>query len=210
MNLHELQVVAAEARAKANAQKHCIRVCMAASCQSSGSGAVLERLRSVAASDGECDVCVKGVGCMGLCSAGPLVSVSTTAADAPLLYAHVQGKDATELFASVDDKPAERLTRVGDMPFFTRQKKVVLENSGVIDPEQIDDYIAVGGYDPLVRAVTELSPYDVLREVAESGLRGRGGGGYPAGLKWTTVARASDAVKYVICNADEGDPGAFM
>ena len=104
----------------------------------------------------------------------------------------------------------ERLRCPTDTPFFTRQRKVVLENSGHIDPEQIDDYIAADGYTALVRALTESSPDEVLREVSESGLRGRGGGGYPSGLKWATVARSPEPVKYVICNADEGDPGAFM
>ncbi|MAT68116.1 MAG: NADH-quinone oxidoreductase subunit L [Planctomycetaceae bacterium] len=210
MNLHELQVVAAEANAKANAQKRCVRVCMAASCQSSGAGGVLKGLKSLASSDADHDVCVKGVGCMGLCSAGPLVRVSSADDTPDRLYQHVQEKDAKELFASVDDGPVERLACSTDLPFFTRQKRIVLENSGEIDPEQIDDYIAAGGYEPLVRAVTEMAPYDVLRNVTESGLRGRGGGGYPAGLKWTTVARSPEPDKYVICNADEGDPGAFM
>ncbi len=96
------------------------------------------------------------------------------------------------------------------MPFFTRQQKIVLENSGVIDPESFKDYVAAGGYSALVKALTEMTPADVLREVTASGLRGRGGGGYPTGLKWSTVAKMPAEQKYVICNADEGDPGAFM
>jgi bidirectional [NiFe] hydrogenase diaphorase subunit len=96
------------------------------------------------------------------------------------------------------------------MPFFTRQKKLVLANSGVIDPESFKDYVVAGGYAALVRALSEMSPTDVLREVTDSGLRGRGGGGYPTGLKWSTVAKMPAEQKYVVCNADEGDPGAFM
>ena len=97
------------------------------------------------------------------------------------------------------------------LPFFTRQLKVVLENSGHIDPENLDDYLANNGYQALTTAVTSMQPGEVLDEVVRSGLRGRGGAGYPTGLKWSTVAKASGrAGKYVVCNADEGDPGAFM
>jgi len=107
-------------------------------------------------------------------------------------------------------EPVQRLRCPTDVPFFARQQKIVLENSGVIDPEEINDYIAADGYRALVTALTEMSPVEVLREIEISGLRGRGGGGYPAGLKWSTVAKMPADQKYVICNADEGDPGAFM
>jgi bidirectional [NiFe] hydrogenase diaphorase subunit len=96
------------------------------------------------------------------------------------------------------------------MPFFTQQTKIVLENSGKIDPELLEDYIAADGYAALTKALTEMTPDDVVKEVTTSGLRGRGGGGYPTGLKWSTVAKSPGPKKYVICNADEGDPGAFM
>ena len=96
------------------------------------------------------------------------------------------------------------------MPFFTSQQKIVLENSGIIDPEQIKEYIAADGYRALVTALTEMTPAEVLREVDASGLRGRGGGGYPAGLKWSTVSKMPGDEKFVVCNGDEGDPGAFM
>src|SRR6476646_9507305 len=88
--------------------------------------------------------------------------------------------------------------------------RIVLENVGRIDPERLDDYLAAEGYSALAKAVSSMTPADVLAEVVKSGLRGRGGGGYPTGLKWTTVAKAGEGRKYVICNADEGDPGAFM
>jgi bidirectional [NiFe] hydrogenase diaphorase subunit len=111
---------------------------------------------------------------------------------------------------SLEGEPVERLRCSTDLPFFTCQHKIVLENSGIIDPEQIDDYIAAGGYSALVEAVTERTPSEILSEINASGLRGRGGGGYPAGLKWSTVAKMPADRRYVICNADEGDPGAFM
>ncbi|NET51565.1 MAG: NADH-quinone oxidoreductase subunit NuoF, partial [Merismopedia sp. SIO2A8] len=97
-----------------------------------------------------------------------------------------------------------------DHPFFKRQVPIVLENSGKINPERIEEYIAVGGYQPLDRILHEMSPTEVVEEITRSGLRGRGGGGYPTGLKWNTVAKMPGEQKYVICNADEGDPGAFM
>ncbi|MBE2223516.1 MAG: NADH-quinone oxidoreductase subunit NuoF, partial [Anaerolineae bacterium] len=108
------------------------------------------------------------------------------------------------------EKPVERLKLDTNVPFFQRQVKIVLENSGQIDPERIEEYIAADGYMALLTAVSEMEPQEVIDEVITSGLRGRGGGGYPTGLKWTTVAKMDGPIKYIICNADEGDPGAFM
>ena len=104
----------------------------------------------------------------------------------------------------------ERLLYSRDQPFFQRQTNIVLENSGRIDPEKIEEYIAADGYRALVHALAEMSPAQIVQEVSKSGLRGRGGAGYPTGLKWGTVAKTIGTTKYVICNADEGDPGAFM
>ncbi len=126
---------------------------------------------------------VKGVGCMGLCSAGPLVEVQSCGQDEKILYQYVRESDAAEVAQSLGTGPVERLRCPTDLPFFARQQRIVLENSGVIDPEQIDDYIAAGGYRGLVEAVTERTPGDVLIEVNASGLRGRGGGGYPVRLE---------------------------
>ncbi len=210
MNLHELEEIAKQTNEQASSAKHCIRVCLAASCQSSGGDKVFDRLKQISSDNNKQEVHLKGVGCMGLCSAGPLVRVSTRGSEVETLYRDVQQEDADELLANVDRGPVERLVCSTDIPFFRRQQRIVLENSGEIDPADINDYIAAGGYSALVRAVTEMSPKDVLREVMESGLRGRGGGGYPAGLKWATVAKAIEPQRYVICNGDEGDPGAFM
>ena len=95
-------------------------------------------------------------------------------------------------------------------PFFSRQLKIVLANSGRVDPERLADYIAVGGYQSLAKALEEMTPREVVEEVKKSGLRGRGGAGYPTGLKWEMVAKQVPPTKYIVCNADEGDPGAFM
>jgi bidirectional [NiFe] hydrogenase diaphorase subunit len=156
------------------------------------------------------EVLVKGVGCMGLCSAGPLVTVET----GDQMFAAVTPANAPEIIRSMDtggDPVAGGLHPCPtNVPFFQRQKKIVLENSGKIDPERIEDYIAHDGYFALVTAITEMTPLEVIDQVKGSGLRGRGGAGYPTGLKWSTVAKTGEQEKYVICNADEGDPGAFM
>ncbi|MGB5736479.1 MAG: NuoF family protein [Thiohalocapsa sp.] len=227
MNLDDLEDLAEQYRA-ANAEvEQEVRVCMAASCQSSGAQPVLDALNDICDSSGgqqaERKCRVKGVGCMGLCSAGPMVTVG--AQDDGLhesaIYREVSPADAAEIMASVgtgtgmgqtgsSGSGIERLRCPNDSPFFARQQKIVLENSGVINPNSFKGYVAVGGYSAMVQALTEMTPTDVIAEVTTSGLRGRGGGGYPTGLKWSTVAKTPAIQKFVICNADEGDPGAFM
>jgi bidirectional [NiFe] hydrogenase diaphorase subunit len=154
--------------------------------------------------DAECEV--KGVGCLGLCTAGPLIRVEPDG----VMYEGVTADDASDIVQSLGGQPVERLLCPADSPFFQKQVKVVLENSGVIDPEKIEDYIARDGYLALARVLEEMTPQEVIDEITRSGLRGRGGAGYPTGLKWSTVAKAGGSRKFVICNADEGDPGAFM
>jgi bidirectional [NiFe] hydrogenase diaphorase subunit len=152
------------------------------------------------------EVLVKGVGCMGLCSAGPLVSVETEGK----MFANVTPEEAPDVVGSLDTGAGGPQECPTNVPFFERQKKIVLENCGKIDPERIEDYIAHDGYLALVHTIAERSPQEVIQEIIRSGLRGRGGAGYPTGLKWSTVAKTGEQEKFVICNADEGDPGAFM
>jgi bidirectional [NiFe] hydrogenase diaphorase subunit len=150
---------------------------------------------------------VVGVGCMGFCGRGPLVQVDPEG----LLYEEVQPQQAASIVeAMAEAGTAQPLQGDGNHPFFARQLRVVREYSGKIDPERIEEYIAVGGYEALYRALYEMTPAEVVDEISRSGLRGRGGGGYPTGLKWATVAKMAGDQKYVICNGDEGDPGAFM
>jgi bidirectional [NiFe] hydrogenase diaphorase subunit len=207
MTLDELRAIAeAEKQAEKKCQHH-VCVCIAAGCLSSGADQVRDAIKKEVAEAGMSgDVMVKGVGCMGLCSAGPLVSVEEDGQ----MYANVTPADAPELVRGIDTGAAALQRCPTDVPFFERQKKIVLENSGVIDPERIEDYIAHDGYRALVTAITEMTPQDILATMVKSGLRGRGGAGYPTGLKWSTVAKTGEQAKYVICNADEGDPGAFM
>lgn len=213
MNEQFEQITAKEQAAAAKFDQ-AVHVCVAASCLSSQSDKVLETFQQQLKENGRSASCqVKGVGCLGLCSRGPLVAVSyRDRPESETLYQHVTQDNAPQIVAALAaGETASDLVCATDTPFFQRQTKIVLENSGQIDPERIEEYVAAGGYQGLLTAVTEMTPNDVIDQVMRSGLRGRGGGGYPTGLKWTTVAKAdAKQRKYVICNADEGDPGAFM
>jgi bidirectional [NiFe] hydrogenase diaphorase subunit len=206
MTPEELDQIAETERAAQSQFTQGVKVCVAAGCLSCQSQAVKDSLDQEVARRGTKDYCkVKGVGCMGLCSEGPLVSTS-----AGVLYKKVEATDGPAILDSLESDPVSRLICPTDVPFFQRQKKIVLENSGNIDPDRIEDYISVNGYTALIKVLTEISPREVIDEVTKSGLRGRGGAGYPTGLKWSTVSKSVGTQKYVICNADEGDPGAFM
>ncbi|KGO33773.1 MAG: NuoF family protein [Desulfoprunum sp.] len=209
MILHseDLHRIARDEQDRRDGFRHQVHVCMAAGCLSCGSGEVKQALEAEVARRGLAGRCqVKGVGCLGLCAAGPLVAVD----DGATRYQGVQAADAAAIVDALGGSPVERLRCSGDMAFFQRQTRIVTENCGRIDPERIEEYIAAAGYHGLHRALTGMSRQEVIDEVGHSGLRGRGGAGFPAGLKWTAVAKAGDSLKFVICNADEGDPGAFM
>ncbi len=159
-------------------------------------------------------------GCLGMCDKGPIVVVNpgytiyghVTEADIPeIIEEHlVHGRPVARL-AIQEDHLYNRFFRVfGDARFFGKQMRITLRNCGIIDPENIDDYLSLRGYEALAKAVTDLTPAQVVAEVETSGLRGRGGAGFPTGLKWKFAAAQKATPKYVICNADEGDPGAFM
>ena len=208
MLAEELRATAAherEAKARIGAS---INVCGAAGCQSLQSDVLTKALLEAAAAQGygpeSCTV--RKVGCLGLCGAGPLVSVEPRG----VLYQKVQPSDATDIVNALEGAPVKRIHLDSKMPFFARQQRIVLENSGRIDPERLEDYLAEDGYLALTTVLSEMTPADVIAEIEKSGLRGRGGAGYPTGLKWGTVAKAHGSPKMVVCNADEGDPGAFM
>ena len=208
MLIEELKQAAADSRKAQDERKVWVNVCTAASCLALQSNTIKTALADSAAAEsyGHDRCVVRQVGCLGLCGAGPLVKVEP---DGPL-YGHVRPLDADDIIHSLEGPPVERLVVDHRVPFFTRQKRVVLENTGRIDPERLEDYIAEDGYLALASVLNEMTPAQVIAEVTESGLRGRGGAGYPTGLKWATVAKASATPKMVVCNADEGDPGAFM
>jgi bidirectional [NiFe] hydrogenase diaphorase subunit len=214
MNPEEHDDIAAREHKRLRRFEHHIGVCGSSACLSAGSEAVAAALEEEVKQRGLQAHCQVGcVGCQGLCAAGPLVSVTSGSpldGGASTLYRKVAPADAGAIVEQRAGPPVERLVLLSDLPFFARQRKVVLENAGRINPERIESYIAAGGYSALLQAITTMSPRDVIDEVTSSGLRGRGGAGYPTGLKWKTVAKADRPRKFVICNADEGDPGAYM
>lgn len=207
MNTDELREIAQEEQDALDIFEHQLVVCSGTGCQSLQSEALIKQLEAEVKKRGLQRWCaVTRGGCRGLCAEGPLVSVEPE----HTLYQNVIPEVAGEIVDSLDSSPVERLRADVTMPFFTRQKKIVLEHNGLLDPERIESYIATGGFAPFVRILNELTPEQVLEQISKSGLRGRGGAGYPTGLKWNTVAKAISNHKYVVCNGDEGDPGAFM
>ncbi len=205
MDLLELQEIAeTERQARLPVE---VRCCVAAGCVAANSETVLQRMQDRARESGLAErVKVCGVGCLRLCSQGPLVRV---APEGPL-YQNVTPENAGSVVDAIrgGKASAEQLDPAG--PFFALQASVVLENSGVVEPERVESYIAADGYHALGHVLQEMTPAQVVEEVVSSGLRGRGGAGFPTGVKWATVAKSPGARKFVVCNADEGDPGAFM
>jgi bidirectional [NiFe] hydrogenase diaphorase subunit len=210
MQLEELHEIAETEREAQKQFSKNLHVCVAAGCLSQRSDQILTALQTEVKARGMDGCCkVKGVGCMGLCAAGPLLR-----SEPQHTYYRGLAPDHPEILNAIldnlDDRPVPEFALSPELPFFSAQRKIVLENCGEIDPERIEEYIAAGGYEALLTAIATRSSDDVVQEVIRSGLRGRGGGGYPTGLKWSMVAKAPGSQKYVICNADEGDPGAFM
>ena len=203
----------AERELAAQATKRCrVAVCHAAGCLSTGAAAARTAFEQSLTDAGlRDDVDVFGTGCLGLCHAGPIVQVELKGGES-LLYQHMDADGAAQVVAEhvVGGKAVAGRLAEGQQAFFARQHRVVLESSGRSDPERIESCIAAGAYAALQKAVTEMEPAEVVDEIMRSGLRGRGGAGYRTGLKWSTVAKTRAPRKYVICNGDEGDPGAFM
>jgi len=188
-------------------KKVVLRCCMAAGCMSSDSKGVKEQLEKAVAEAGlQDEVEVRGVGCMKLCCEGPLVQADPQKA----LYIKVTAKTAPTIIEALKGGKAKVAQADPNSAFFTKQLSIVLANSGVVDPERIESYVAADGYLALRHVLREMTPKEVVEAMVSSGLRGRGGAGFPTGLKWGTVAKSPGARRYVICNADEGDPGAFM
>ncbi len=197
-----------------------VMVCAGTGCVSNHSFEIKDALdREIKKHNLQNEAEVVFTGCNGFCGAGPLVVVQPDGifyqllktTDIPhLVEEHLlKGRPVKKLMYT---PPAEKtpIPRMSDIPFFADQMLVALRNRGMIDPERIDDYIARGGYRALAKVLTSMTPDEVLAEIKASGLRGRGGGGFPTGVKWESCKRAHGDIKYVICNADEGDPGAFM
>ena len=197
-----------------------VLVCTGTGCTASGSMPVIEALKAEIARRGlDQEVRVVETGCRGFCAMGPVMIIYPEG----VFYCQVQASDVEEIVEEtlVKGRVVQRLTYeepethraiplYQDIPFYTKQVRITLRNCGLIDPENIEEYIARGGYQALGKALTTMTPSQVIDEVKRSGLRGRGGAGFLTGVKWEFTQRAPGEVKYVLCNADEGDPGAFM
>lgn len=212
MNPADLHAMAREERTRQEVLRCRIMVCAGTPCLSAGALAVLDALRqAVEESRLDAEIEAVGTGCMGPCSRGPLVKVAVQG-KTEVVYERVTPELSRQILYSVvkGRRPPTASPLPPDHPYFTRQMKIVLANCGSIDPERIEEYVAAGGYDSLAHALHEMTPEDVCREISTSGLRGRGGAGYPAGVKWNLARKAPGERKYVVANGDEGDPGAYM
>jgi len=210
-----------------------ILVCSGTGCIATGSAKIYEEFQGLVketpgvtlefaphdSHDGEKHVGVKKTGCQGFCELGPLVRIQK--GDEIIQYVKVQPQDCKEIFdmTVLGNEVIDRLLYTKgenkyqhpeDIPFMAKQTRIVLENCGRVDAESLDEYIAMGGFEALQKAMFDMTKEQIIDEIDRSGLRGRGGGGFPTGKKWKQVARQKEKIRYVVCNGDEGDPGAFM
>ena len=203
---------------KADTREKHILVCHGTGCTSSKSPEILENFKRIIKEKNIQNVRVIKTGCFGLCAKGPIVIIRPE----DTFYANCTPEDCEEIIQShiVEGKIVERLLAkdidgskvksLDELSFYKKQKRIALKNCGVINPEEIDEYIAFDGYRALERVLKEMSPEEVIDIIKKSGLRGRGGAGFPTGKKWELTRQSDGNQKYVVCNADEGDPGAFM
>ncbi|MBR2290361.1 MAG: NADH-quinone oxidoreductase subunit NuoF [Clostridia bacterium] len=225
-SLEEIKKIREEKRAEldlrvntaANYREKHILVCHGTGCTSSKSPKIIENLRKIIEEKNVENVRVVQTGCFGLCAKGPIVIIRpedvfyslVTPEDAEeIIEKHIVGGEIVErlLCKDVDNSVVKKLD---DLSFYKKQKRIALKNCGVIDPEDIDEYIAFDGYKALEKVLFTMTPDEVIKTVTDSGLKGRGGAGFLTGKKWEFTKIATGDQKYVVCNADEGDPGAFM
>ena len=196
-----------------------ILVCGGTACFSGGGDKIIEEFKAQLAGAGLAEkVQVVATGCLGFCEQGPIVKVLPQGT----FYVQVKPEDVKEIVNEhlvkgrvvqrlcYDPEQAKKLVAEANIPFYQKQYRIVLRNCGVIDPEKIDDYIARDGYKAIEKVLFEMTPEQVVEEILKSGLRGRGGAGFPTGMKWKFAAAQPKGQKYMVCNADEGDPGAYM
>ncbi len=216
MNRADLQAIAQREQERQQHLSCRLLCCASTACISSGSISVQGALeQALEAHEQGKEAQVAPTGCLGLCSRGPMIRVQTPGRP-DVLYGQVTPEIAGKIVAfhlnpeQAPDPELEQHVVPQDIPFFARQTKVVLANSGLLDPERLEEYVMRGGYKALVHALREMTPEQVCDEISRSGLRGRGGAGYPVGLKWGLVRKAPGDKKFVVANGDEGDPGAYM
>ena len=219
-NASQLDAYRNQCAAERDPDRAMIAVCTGTGCQAHGCDKVVDLLRSELKSAGLSDkIEVKTTGCHGFCEKGPLAVIRPEG----ILYQRVKEKNIADIVSKTiakgevldkllffDPETKERIKLEKDVPFYKLQERLVFGDNGYIDPTSIEDYLGIGGYKALQKSLTEMDADAVVAEVKEAGLRGRGGGGFPAGRKWESAKNVAGDVKYVICNADEGDPGAYM
>lgn len=226
LNGIDLEKMRKEAQGKMQQETCRILICAGTGCLAGGSGKIYHKLKELTQTmdnvsyvfeEEAAHIGIHQSGCHGFCEMGPLVRIEPW----NYLYIKVQEEDCEEIFEKTikNGQPVERLMYKQDgqvyqkqeeIPFYAKQTRRVLKNCGHINAEDIQEYIAVGGYKALYKALNEMQPFEVIDEITNSNLRGRGGGGFPTGYKWKQVAGQSEPIRYVVCNGDEGDPGAFM
>jgi NADH-quinone oxidoreductase subunit F len=203
-----------------NVNKPCIAICAGTGCLAYGCLDLVAAFRNEVEKRGLQDkVEVRATGCPGFCERGALLTIYPQG----IFYQRVKIEDIPEIISETilkgkildrllyaDPNTGERFVKEDDIPFYKRQQRLLLDNNNKIDPTSIEDYLAIGGYAALSKALFQMSPQGIIDEVKRSGLRGRGGGGFPTGSKWESTRKAEGDIKYVICNCDEGDPGAYM
>lgn len=216
----ELEKLTKSIQSKKKKEKAFISICAGTGCRASGSESVITAFKEEIKFLGlQSKVRVKVTGCHGFCEKGPIVVIHPGA----IFYQNVEKEEVLEIVSEtiiggkiidrllyVDPTTGKKITKESDIPFYNKQRRIILGNNGKIDPTNIEDYIAIGGYSGLSKALFKMIPGQIIEEVIKSGLRGRGGGGFPTGRKWEYCRNAKGKPKYVICNADEGDPGAYM
>ena len=205
---------------KRDPNKPCITLCAGSACHASGSGEVAAAIEEEISKQGlSAAVDVRKTGCHGFCERGPIILIHPK----EICYLQIEPKDVPEIVSETikenkvverllytDPGTKEKITHEHEIPFYKNQHRLVFGSNGNIDPKSIDDYLAIGGYAALAKALTGMTAEQVVEEVKKANLRGRGGGGFPAGSKWEGSRNAPGDIKYVIVNADEGDPGAYM
>ena len=215
----ELEALRSSILKQREAEKPTITICNGTGCQAYGSKSVVATFQNeVKKQNLDAKVDVKAIGCPGFCERGTLVVIKPK----DIFYQRVLPKDVPEIVSETigkgnvvnrllftDRATGQKVVKEGDVPFYKRQMRLIIGNNELIDPEKIDDYIAIGGYSALAKAL-KMTPENIIDEVKKSGLRGRGGAGFPTGNKWESTRKAHGEPKYIICNADEGDPGAYM
>ncbi|WPC40567.1 NADH-quinone oxidoreductase subunit NuoF [Clostridium sp. JS66] len=200
--------------------KKSILVCGGTGCHASKSLDVISTLEKEIKNAGlENEVNIISTGCFGFCEKGPIVKVvpdnvfyvEVTAEKAKLIvYEHISKNIIVDELLYKEPSTDNKISKQRDIPFYKKQKRIALKNCGLINPEDITEYIAMNGYEALGKVLTQMTPDSVIDEIKKSGLRGRGGGGFPTGIKWEMTKKSKSDTKFIICNADEGDPGAFM